>query len=260
MPPNATHGPEPLRGGQQALSGPGPDRFRDQQWPMFLMGQVDRPIRVALVTQDAHLRLAVTQELLADGRTDLIGHATGVREGRRLINSRDIDVLMVDLHLSDGTGFQVLEYIKQTRPMMEVIVVSSCDDEDHVLRAFRSGANGFLLKSSWFGSHVEAVLQVVNGGAVVTPSLLRRLVRRLRASAGTEAFANSELPAERDTLSEREKDVLRMLAKGMTSAQVAIQLSIGEQTVNSHVRSIYRKLKVHTRAQAVVMASNFGVL
>jgi DNA-binding NarL/FixJ family response regulator len=101
---------------------------------------------------------------------------------------------------------------------------------------------------------------VANGGAAVTPSLLRRLVRRLRASGSMDALMDSERNVEREILSEREKVVLRMLAKGMTSSQVASQLAIGEQTVNSHVRSIYRKLKVHTRAQAVVMASNFGVL
>jgi DNA-binding NarL/FixJ family response regulator len=235
-------------------------RRPDAQWPLYLMGQVNRPVRVALVALDDHLRHTVMQELLTDGRTDLVGHAPGAKDGRRLIQSREIDVLLVDLHLSDGTGFQLIEYVRQTHALMEVIAVSCADDEEHALRAFRCGANGFLLKNSWFGNYVEAVLQVANGGAAVTPSLLRRLVRRLRASGSMDALMDSERNVEREILSEREKVVLRMLAKGMTSSQVASQLAIGEQTVNSHVRSIYRKLKVHTRAQAVVMASNFGVL
>jgi len=213
---------------------------------------------VALVTQDNHLAHLIAQELLADPRTDLVGQATGMREGRRLVNSRDIEVLFVDLSLADGTAFQLVEYVKQTRHMIELIVVSSSDDEDHVLRAFRCGANGFLLKNSWFGSYAEAVLQVVNGGATVTPNVLRRLLRRLRTPANLDGM--QEVTGEREVLSEREKDVLRMLARGMTSAQVAAQLAIGEQTVNTHVKSIYRKLKVRTRAQAMVQASNFGVL
>ena len=227
------------------------------QWPAYLMGQEGRPARVSLVTPDEHISQVIAQELMTDVRTDMVGQATGVRDGRRLINSRETDVLMVDLHLSDGTGFQMIEYVRQTRPMIEVIVVTSCDDEDHALRAFRSGANGYLLKNSWFGSYADAVLQVVNGGAAVTPGLLRHLVRRLRTPVGIEAMLGS---GQRDTLSEREKDVLRMLAKGQTSAQVALNLVIGEQTVNTHVRSIYRKLNVHTRAQAVATASNFGIL
>jgi CheY-like chemotaxis protein len=141
----------------------------DLQWPQYLMGQESRPVRVALVSPDEHLRHTVVQELLADARTDLVGHAPGARDGRRLINSREIDVLLIDLHLSDGTGFQLTEYVKQTRPLLEVLVISSADDEEHVLRAFRCGAHGFLLKNSWFGNYVEAVLQVANGGAAVTP-------------------------------------------------------------------------------------------
>ncbi len=232
---------------------------RVAQWPLFLSGQPGRPVRVALVTQDNHLGHLIAQELLADPRTDLIGQATGMREGRRLVNSRDIEVLLVDLNLADGTAFQLVEYVKQTRHMIELIVVSSSDDEDHVLRAFRCGANGFMLKNSWFGSYAEAVLQVANGGASVTPNVLRRLLRRLRTPVTLEAVMG-ESTGEREVLSEREKDVLRMLARGMTSAQVAVQLAIGEQTVNTHVKSIYRKLKVRTRAQAMVQASNFGVL
>ena len=227
------------------------------QWPAYLMGQEGRPARVTLVTPDEHISQVIAQELLADVRTDLVGHASGLRDGRRLINSRETDVLVVDLLLGDGIGFQMVEYVKQTRPMIEVIVVSSCDDEDHALRAFRSGANGYLLKNSWFGSYADAVLQVVNGGAAVTPGLLRHLLRRLRAPVGIEAVLGG---GQRETLSEREKDVLRMLAKGQTSAQVAQNLVIGEQTVNTHVRSIYRKLNVHTRAHAVATASNFGLL
>ena len=232
---------------------------RVAQWPVFLLGQPGRPVRVALVTPDNHLSHVIAQELLADPRTDLVGHAGGMREGRRLINSRETDVLLVDLNLSDGTGLQLVEYVKQTRNMIEVLVVSSSDDEEHALRAFRCGANGFLVKNSWFGNFAEAVLQVVNGGASVTPNVLRRLLRRLRTPVGMEAVGDLS-GGEREPLSEREKDVLRMLARGMTSAQVATQLAIGEQTVNTHVKSIYRKLKVRTRAQAMVLASNFGVL
>ena len=243
----------------EAWSTATPIHPRVAQWPLFLCGQPGRPVRVALVTHDNHLGHLIAQELLADSRTDLVGQATGMREGRRLVNSREIDVLLVDLSLADGTAFQLVEYVKQTRHMVELIVVSSSDDEEHVLRAFRCGANGFLLKNSWFGSYAEAVLQVVNGGASVTPNVLRRLLRRLRTPVTLEAVMG-EATGEREVLSEREKDVLRMLGRGMTSAQVAVQLAIGEQTVNTHVKSIYRKLKVRTRAQAMVQASNFGVL
>ena len=263
-PPTGVHQPELVKladntnGYTDAWGTATPVHQQVAQWPNFLLGQPGRPVRVSLVTPDSHLGHLIAQELLADPRTDMVGQANGMREGRRLINSRETDVLMVDLNLADGTGFQLVEYVKQTRHMVEVIVVSSNDDEDHAVRAFRCGANGFLVKNSWFGSFAEAVLQVVNGGASVTPNVLRRLLRRLRTQAGMDG--GNEPSGEREPLSEREKDVLRMLARGMTSAQVATQLAIGEQTVNTHVKNIYRKLRVRTRAQAMVLASNFGVL
>lgn len=226
-------------------------------WPGFLMGQADRPVRVLLVDDDAHIRQVIAQELLGDLRTDLVAQAGSLRHGIRLIAKHDFDVLLVDLNLGDGSGFDLIERMKTTHPGAEAIVISAMEDEEHAMRAFDLGATGYLVKNSWFGNFAQAVLQVANGGASITPNLARRLLRRLRPVSPPLAWDAS---GARDKLSDREQEVLKMVASGYTSAEIGQQLSISHQTVNAHVKNIYRKLRVHSRAEASTFAAQSGIL
>lgn len=231
-------------------------------WPHFLVGQPDQPIRVLLVDDDAHMRRVVSQELLTDPRIHLVGQGASLREGKRLIALHEFDVMLVDLNLGDGTGFQLIEYMKSMRPVAEAVVVSAMEDEEHAIHAFELGATGYLIKNSWFGSFPQAVLQVVNGGASITPNLARRLMKRLDGSpraAGVPAHA-SRGAASGEKLSDREREILRLVATGHTSCEIGKRLGISDQTVNTHIKNIYRKLHVRTRAQAVNLASLRGWL
>nr|WP_245597972.1 response regulator transcription factor [Ottowia thiooxydans] len=234
-------------------------------WPHFMAGQPDQPVRVILVDDDPHMRRVISQELLADLRIHLVGQADSFREGKRMIATNEVDVMLVDLNLGDGTGFQLIEYMKSMRPAAEAVVVSAMEDEDKALQAFELGATGYLIKNSWFGSFAQAVLQVVNGGASITPNLARRLLHRLESSGAPRRGQCQPpcLPGGRnssDQMSEREREVLRMVALGYTSGEIGRRLVISDQTVNSHIRNIYRKLHVHSRAQAVSQASMYGLL
>ncbi|SEA83940.1 MULTISPECIES: LuxR C-terminal-related transcriptional regulator [Acidovorax] len=226
-------------------------------WPDFLVGQTDHPVRVLLVDDDAHIRLVIAQELMADPRTLVVAQASSLREGRKAIKQHEFDVLLVDLHLGDGEGFELLDYLKTVRPSAEAVVISVMENEDEVLRAFELGATGYLGKNSWFGNYAQAVLQVVNGGASITPTLARRLLQRFDKTHADPP--RRQEPAEAELLSDREKDVLRMVAGGYTTAEIATNLRISTMTVNTHIRNIYRKLQVRTRAQAVRFASLRGL-
>lgn len=164
-------------------------------------------------------------------------------------------MLLVDLNLGDGCGFDLIEQVKSLKPVVEVVVISAIEDEHHAMRAFELGATGYLVKNSWFGSFSQAVLQVVNGGASITPNLARRLLHRLD-SKSVVTF----LRTQKDRLSDREREVLKMVAAGYTSPEIGQRLDISMQTVNAHVRNIYRKLRVRTRAQAVSCATERGLL
>ena len=168
-----------------------------------------------------------------------------------------VRVLLVDLHLGDGEGFELLDYMKTVRPSAEAVVISVMENDDEVLRAFERGATGYLGKNSWFGNYPQAVLQVVNGGASITPNLARRLLQRFDKTHVDQPTRHESV--EVDRLSDREKEVLRMVASGYTSAEIATNLLISGMTVNTHIRNIYRKLQVRTRAQAVRFASLRGL-
>ena len=226
-------------------------------WPGFLTGQAEQPVRVLLIDDDPHMSRVIAHELLGDLRINLLGQGSSVREGRRLISQNEFDVMLVDLNLGDGTGFDLIEYMKTVRPMAEAVVISAMEDEQHALHAFELGATGYLVKNSWFGNFPQAVLQVVNGGASITPNLARRLLNKFEhpQTNGHTLHENKS----KDKLSEREKEVLKLVASGYTSTEIGSRLSISGQTVNTHIKNIYRKLNVRTRAQAVSFAANRGL-
>ena len=226
-------------------------------WPEFLVGQTEQPVRVLLIDDDPHMSRVIAHELLADLRINLLGQGSSVREGRRLISQNDFDVMLVDLNLGDGTGFDLIEYMKTLRPTAEAVVISAMEDEQHALHAFELGATGYLVKNSWFGNFPQAVLQVVNGGASITPNLARRLLNKFEAPQATGQAINEN--KSKDKLSDREKEVLKLVASGYTSTEIGSRLLISGQTVNTHIKNIYRKLNVRTRAQAVSFAAARGL-
>jgi DNA-binding NarL/FixJ family response regulator len=207
-------------------------------WPDFLAGQTAKPVRVLLVDDDAHMRQVIAQELMADARTLLVAQAASVREGRRAIKQHEFDVMLADIHLGDGEGLSLIDYMKSIRPSAEAIVISIMENDDQVLHAFELGATGYLVKNSWFGNYPQAVLQVANGGASITPHLARRLLQRFDGN-GASAAAHAPRRAEHETerLSQREKEVLRMVASGQHGDRhpAAHQRPHGEHAHQEHL-------------------------
>ena len=227
-------------------------------WPDFMMGQEAKPVRVLLVDDDEHVRRVIAQELMGDPRTLVTAQASSVREGRKAIKQHEFDVLLVDINLGDGQGFDLLDYLRSVRPQAQAVVISVMESDDQVLRAFELGAAGYLGKNSWFGSYLQAVLQVANGGASITPVVARRLLQKFDRARTADTARRPHDEAEH--LSVREKEILRLVANGYTSSEIGANLLISTLTVNTHVRNIYRKLQVRTRAQAVRFASLWGLL
>jgi DNA-binding NarL/FixJ family response regulator len=244
-----------------ATGGAGFSIFRNPPcvWPESMSGQPGAPVRVLVVDSDAHVRSTVTQELMGDSRTVVAGQAGTLRDGRRLLREVGCDVLLLDLHLEDGPGD---ELITQARAVSkaEVVVVSRLDTDDDAMRAFGLGAAGFVVKDSWFVSFVQAVLQVANGGASVTPSVSLRLLNHLGRARAPAAGSVPGTHVVRIKLSQRELEVLKMIAGGLTSSEIAQRLEISCTTVNSHVKNMYVKLHAKSRAQAVSCASSWGLL
>lgn len=244
--------------GRGQFEEPAPQSATAVQWPHFLAGQHAKPVRVLLVAPDPSIQRVIAQELLDDRRIQLEAQANTLREGRRLLMRLEFEVLMVDVCLVDGSGFELIEEAKKHRSTPEVIAISAHLDEAQALHAFDLGASGYLVQTAWLQSYAQAVLHVVNGGAAVTPTLARRLLAHLNHSRANGNPVRP--PTGRATLTERELEVLQLIALGNVGAAIAKQLRISPQTVNVHIKSIYRKLQVHTRAQAVTCATNKGLL
>ncbi|BEP55549.1 response regulator transcription factor [Variovorax sp. V118] len=226
-------------------------------WPTFLAGQVERPIRVVLIDEDESARRAVVHELVTDSRVRVVGEAASMREAKRLLAQQAFDVLILDVRLGGGKGFDLIASTKRHDSSAEIIVHSTLDDEAHVRRAFAHGASGYLVKNSWFQNFTQAVLQVVNGGAAVSPNVVRHMLIRQGPCAFVSSGDNSAI---RRALSAREREVLQLVARGHVTQDIARQLSISAQTVCAHMKNICHKLHTRTRAQAVTVATSQGLL
>ena len=226
-------------------------------WPASMKGQPGAPIRVHVVDGDSVVRALVRDELTRDSRTAVAGEAASLRDGKRLVRDVAFDVLLVEMHLQDGSGLDLIGPGKAVHSAAEVVMLSHVDSDDDAILAFESGAAGFLSKNSWFVNYVQSVLQVANGGASMTPSLSRRLLarRHFRIAPG---HPSPDLISVR--LTEREQEVLRMIVRGLTSIEIAQRMAISYETVKSHTKKIHEKLQVHTRAQAACCASAWGLL
>ncbi len=223
-------------------------------------------MRVLLVDGDEFARRVIAQELLSDMRIRLEGQAATAVVARRLIDSLDFDVLMIDLHLPIGAGLGLIRDARRRHRHCEIIVVSTVEDDAHVLHALKIGATGYLLKRGGMQSFSQAALQVVNGGAAITPSLTRRLLPRMLRPADHAVPADpvpDALPGAMSgnaLLTAREREVLRCVARGHVSREISEQLGITPQTVDAHVKNICKKLRVRSRAQAVSSATRAGQL
>lgn len=211
--------------------------------------------RIAIVEDDPILRedLAgvVTQ---ADGM-EVSGVADTLAAGRVLIEP-GLDVLLIDLALPDGNGVSLIREARERVPTIKIIVVSIFGDARSVVRAIEAGADGYLLKGAGEQQAEEAIRSVLGGGAPISPAVASHILTRMRERASAAAGA-----AEPDArLTEKETAILTDLAKGFRYKEVARLQGISPHTVADHVKSIYRKLAVNSRSEAVFEAVQAGLI
>lgn len=159
---------------------------------------------------------------------------------RTLANEPDIDLVLLDLDLADSRGLATLERVRAAAPQVAVVVVSAHDDTDNVLAAIGQGAAGFLSKTVDAGQFVQAVQRVVAGGVIVPAATVPP-----RPGPGAPE------------LSERQRDVLRLLIEGKPNKLIARELALTEATVKTHLQAVFRKLEVENRTQAVLAAARW---
>jgi DNA-binding NarL/FixJ family response regulator len=191
---------------------------------------------------------------LADG-IDVVGEAADGREAVRLAKEAQPDVVLMDVRMPELDGIEATRQLRQAGVDARVLVLTTFDLDEYVYAAMRAGASGFLLKDAPREQLVTAVRTVARGEALLAPTVTKRLIERFvdRPAPVEAAPALAELSA-------RELEVLRLLARGLSNAEIADELIIGEATVKTHVARILRKLGVRDRVQAVVIAYESGVV
>jgi DNA-binding NarL/FixJ family response regulator len=211
------------------------------------------PHRILLVEDDAPTREHLARAIAANPALALIGQAASVAEGRAQLAREAPDVLLTDLGLPDGSGIELIHELRRSAPEALAMVVTALGDEKTVIAAIEAGASGYLLKDGSFAEIGAALLELAAGGSPISPGIARYVLRRLqREGAGAAADA--------PRLTEREHEVLGLIAKGFSFPEIASLLAISAHTVTAHVRHIYEKLEVTSRASAVYEAVQMGLI
>jgi DNA-binding NarL/FixJ family response regulator len=198
-------------------------------------------------------RDAVARDLAEQG-FDVIATADGVGSARRRAGVVKPDVVVMDMRLSDGTGTQATAAVLEVSPGSRVLVLSASDERDDVLEAVKAGALGYLVKSASKTELAQAVAATSEGRAVFTPGLAGLVLGEYRRIARTPDAGPST-----PRLTERETDVLRYVAKGLTARQIAERLSLSHRTVENHVQATFRKLQVANRVELARYAIEHGL-
>ena len=203
-------------------------------------------IRVVIVDDHAVVRAGLEQVIDLSDDIDVVGSATDGSETEALVRRTEPDVVLMDLSMPTLDGIEATRLVMAARPETNVLVLTSYSDRDSILRALDAGARGYVLKDAEPDELLRAIRAAARGEAPLSPRAAQALVSARRES--------SPAPA----LSEREREVLALVADGLANKQIAIRLGISEKTVKSHLTRIFREIGVFDRTQAALWAQRHG--
>jgi DNA-binding NarL/FixJ family response regulator len=211
------------------------------------------PIQVLICDDQAIIRDGLEMMLKLERNIQVVGKAQDGAEAVELVERLAPDLVLMDLKMPSMNGVEATRQIRARFPQVRVLVLTTYDDDEWVFDAIRAGAAGYLLKDTPREKVVDAIRGTVEGKSFVDPAVAGRLMQQV---AGRQAQPASHLLA---ALSEREIDVLRLLARGMSNAEMAAQLHLSEGTVRNHVSAILTKLGVPDRTNAAILAIQAGL-
>lgn len=212
----------------------------------------ETPIRVMIVDDHLVVRDGIASLLQAEGGFEVAGHASdGVEAVERAPAIRP-DVVLMDLRMPRMDGVEAMRRMRETQPDLRVIVLTTFDTDEYIFEAIEAGARGFLLKDSSREDLFRAIRAVARGESMIEPSVASRVLDRMARLTRGETTG--------PTLSERELEVLRLIALGRANKEIAAELRLGESTVKTYVARIFDKLDASGRTEAVTKALQLGLI
>jgi DNA-binding NarL/FixJ family response regulator len=210
-------------------------------------------IRVLLVDDHPLVRGGLRALLASEPAISVVGEATDGAEAISRAVELEPDVILMDLHMSEMNGIEATRQILRAQPRIGVIALTMLEDDDTVFAAMRAGARGYLLKGADEAEVLRAIHAVAHGDAIFSPAIAERLIQFF---ASVRPVPPAHLFPE---LTEREREILGMIARGKSNSEIAEELTLSPKTVSNHVSNIFAKLQVVDRAQAVLRAQQAGI-
>jgi DNA-binding NarL/FixJ family response regulator len=213
------------------------------------------PVKVLLVDDDDLMRAGLRAVLSSDATIEVVGEASNGRYAVDRVRALRPDVVLMDVRMPDLDGIAATREVLATSPEVKVVILTTFEDDDYIFGALGAGASGFLLKRTRPEELLAAIHTVAAGDSLLSPSVTRTVIERVSHQPLGDAGSASRL-AE---LTPREREVLELVARGLSNHEIAAELVIEESTVKTHVKRILMKLQLRDRIQAVIFAYESGI-
>ncbi|MCR5861592.1 response regulator transcription factor [Flavobacterium sp. J372] len=218
---------------------------------------MSRKIRIAIADDNTFLLKAIAEKLTYFEGADVRVRALNGQELLdKLCSSHNIDVVLMDIEMPVVNGIEATSLLKQRYPQIKVIMLTVFDNDENIFRSIKAGADGYLLKDVEAEDLYDGIIDTLNGGAAMNPSIAMKTLKLLRNPIDIDSVA--EMDAVK--LSSREIDVLEQLSKGLSYTIIADNLFLSPSTIRKHIENIYKKLQVHSKLEAVQKAKQNNII
>ena len=213
-------------------------------------------LRVLIVDDDDLMRAGLRAVLSSDDTIDVVAEAADGREAVRLTGTLRPDVVLMDVRMPGMDGIAATREIAAALPLSRVLILTTFEDDDYVFGALRAGASGFLLKRTRPEQLIAAVHTIAAGESLLSPSVTRTVIRQMARSPQPDVAANHRLRE----LTPREREVLELVARGLSNSEIAAKLVVEGSTVKTHMKRILAKLELRDRVQVVILGYETGLV
>jgi DNA-binding NarL/FixJ family response regulator len=217
---------------------------------------IGHPVRVLIVEDDALMRAGLRGVLSGDSAIEVVGEAGDGRDVLHRTRLLSPDIVLMDIRMPDLDGITATRDVLAAFPDVKVVILTTFEQDDYIFGALSAGASGFLLKRTRPEDLLAAIHTVAAGDSLLSPSVTKRVIERMAHQPAPDTARDARLAA----LTQREREVLDLVARGLSNSEIAAALVIEESTVKTHTKRILAKLAVRDRVQAVIFAYEHGLI